>query len=225
MTRLTRPSRAIAASSAALALALLLAGCGSDDSTTTDRGAASPGARSASPTGSATASPTGTPAAGARNDADISFATMMIPHHAQAVEMADLVLGTDGIDAAVVDLAERIKGAQGPEIEQMRGWLAGWGAAVPAADDELGGMGGMDHDTDPMPGLMSDADMAAIGDATGAEAQDLFLEQMVAHHRGAVVMATKELRTGENAAAQELAQAIITAQRAEIDTMTELLGG
>jgi len=45
---------------------------------------------------------------------------------------------------------------------------------------------------------MSDADMAALEDATGAEAEDLFLEQMVAHHRGAIAMAKTELRAGED---------------------------
>jgi len=220
MTRLVRPTRALAVAATALALALLLAACGSDDSTGTDGSAAS--------TGGTSASPTGAPAAGPHNDADVIFAMMMVPHHAQAVEMAGLVLDKEGIDPAVVELAERIKAAQGPEIEQMRGWLAGWDAPVPAADGDLdgtGGMAGMDHGTGSMPGMMSDTDVTRLEDTTGSEATDLFLEQMTRHHRGAIVMATTELGSGESSDAKALAQDIIDAQRAEIATMTELSGG
>lgn len=51
---------------------------------------------------------------------------MMVPHHAQAVEMSDLMLTKEGIPAAVTGLATRIKAAQGPEIEKMTGWLKSW---------------------------------------------------------------------------------------------------
>lgn len=62
------------------------------------------------------------PASGAI-DADVMFASMMIGHHQQAVDMSDLVLVKDGVDPRVVDLAQRIKAAQAPEIEKMQGWL------------------------------------------------------------------------------------------------------
>ena len=55
------------------------------------------------------------------------FAAMMVPHHAQAVEMSDLLLAKPDVDPTVADLATRIKSAQAPEIAQMNGWLAGWG--------------------------------------------------------------------------------------------------
>ncbi|MBT9405158.1 DUF305 domain-containing protein, partial [Salmonella enterica subsp. enterica serovar Typhimurium] len=61
------------------------------------------------------------------NEADAMFASMMIVHHEQAVEMSDIVLAKDDVDPRVADLAERIKAAQGPEIEQMQGWLDDWG--------------------------------------------------------------------------------------------------
>src|SRR6188768_98576 len=53
------------------------------------------------------------------NNADIMFTTMMIPHHEQAIEMADMVIDEDGIDPGVVTLAKTIKAAQAPEIELM----------------------------------------------------------------------------------------------------------
>jgi uncharacterized protein (DUF305 family) len=75
----------------------------------------------------ATASATTTPGAEAHNQADAMFAMHMIPHHQQAIEMSDMVLAKQGIDPRVTELAKQIKAAQGPEIEQMQGWLSQWG--------------------------------------------------------------------------------------------------
>ena len=62
------------------------------------------------------------------NTADLQFAQTMIPHHRQAVAMADIALDpTVGASAKVVDLAKRIERTQGPELEMMSGWLTSWG--------------------------------------------------------------------------------------------------
>ncbi|AII11311.1 DUF305 domain-containing protein [Rhodococcus opacus] len=74
-----------------------------------------------------------TAAADTHNQADVTFAQQMIPHHAQAIEMSDVVLAKDGIDPRVTDLANQIKAAQGPEIEQLQGWLTEWGQSMPMA--------------------------------------------------------------------------------------------
>jgi uncharacterized protein (DUF305 family) len=152
------------------------------------------------------------PSASAANAADVTFAQMMIPHHEQAVEMSEDILAKDGVDQRVVDLATQIKAAQDPEIKQMKSWLTAWGA------DE--GMSGMNHGTT---GMMSDDDMMALQDASGAEADKLFLEQMTLHHEGAIAMAQTELDAGENADAKAMAQAIVTSQTAEIRVMKDLL--
>lgn len=149
------------------------------------------------------------------NAADEMFVTMMIPHHEQAIAMADLILGKDGIDERVSELAQQIKDAQGPEIETMMSWLSAWGA--PYDDVQPGGMNHGD-------GMMSDDDMAALESATGAEASRLFLEQMTQHHQGAIDMAQSELDAGQNADALALAQMIFDAQTAEIATMQDILG-
>ena len=104
------------------------------------------------------------------NDADVMFAQMMIPHHEQAIEMSDELLEKDGVDEQVRDLAQQIKDAQQPEIDQMKDWLDEWGA------DELdgtGGMGGMDHGMGD--GMMSDDDMDRLEEADGTDASRLFL--------------------------------------------------
>ena len=63
----------------------------------------------------------------AHNNFDAMFAQHMIPHHQQAIEMSDMILGKQGTDPRVTELAKQIKTAQGPEIEQMKGWLTEWG--------------------------------------------------------------------------------------------------
>lgn len=154
------------------------------------------------------------PQAAAANDADIAFTAGMIPHHEQAIEMSDIVLGKDGIDPRVGELAERIKAAQGPEIDRLQGWLRDWGA-------EHAGHGG-DH-AGHGDGMMTEEDLAALRDASGADASRLFLEQMIAHHEGAVQMAETQIAEGGNADAIALAREIASAQTAEIQQMRDLL--
>lgn len=153
------------------------------------------------------------------NAADVMFVGLMIPHHEEAVEMSDILLAKEGVDDEVVELAEAIKAAQGPEIEQMQAWLDEW-ESMPAE-----GMGGMDHgDEGGMGGQgMSDEDMDALADASGAEANDLFLELMIEHHEGAIEMAQDELDEGQHPDVLELARAIVDSQSAEIELMREML--
>lgn len=190
--------RIAAAAALVLAGGLALAGCSS----------AAPTDHSSMPGMDHSASDA--PASGA-NDADAMFAAMMIVHHEQAVEMSDLVLGTEGVDPRVADLAERIKAAQAPEIEKMQGWLDEWGVDAPA--------GGMDHGD----GMMSEGDMAALEAASGAEASRLFLEQMIVHHEGAITMAETQIADGQDADAVALAEDIVAAQGDEIAEMKEIL--
>jgi uncharacterized protein (DUF305 family) len=148
----------------------------------------------------------------AHNADDIMFAQHMIPHHSQAVEMADILLAKDDVDPRVVELAEQIRAAQAPEIEQMNGWLQAWGnPAMPA----------MDHGD--MEGMVAPEDIEALRNAPGPEATKLFLNQMIAHHEGAITMAQDEIDTGEYGPAVEMSRAIIASQQQEIDTMKSIL--
>ncbi|WP_404312485.1 DUF305 domain-containing protein [Agrococcus terreus] len=187
----------------ALALALGLGGCAA---------ANAPAGSSAEP-GTSTGSST---AASEANAADQMFVTMMIPHHQQAVEMADMLLAKPDADERVLELAQRIKDAQGPEIEQMQAWLDDWGMPMETGG---GGHGGMGHGD----GMMSDDDMAALEEASGAEASRLFLEQMIVHHEGAVEMAEDEVEDGAHPDVVALARQMADAQTAEIAEMEALL--
>ena len=152
------------------------------------------------------------------NMADLMFARMMIPHHEQAVEMSDIVLAADGVSAEARDLATRIKEAQQPEIDLMEGWLDDWGNAMGQGMNGMGDMEGMSDD-----GMLDDEEMDALRDASGPQAEELFLEGMIEHHEGAIEMAEQELEDGAYAPALELAEDIIDTQRAEIEEMEDLL--
>jgi uncharacterized protein (DUF305 family) len=137
----------------------------------------------------------------------------MIPHHAQAVQMADLILArTD--NAQVKALATRIKAAQAPEIATMSGWLTGWGEKTPSTAMA----GGMD-----MGGMMTEAEMSKLKSAPMGKADEIFLTLMPEHHKGAIAMARMELSDGANPEAKKLAQSIIDSQTAEITEMKALL--
>ncbi len=196
---------------ALLAAAVLLSACGADDST------AQPAATTQATTPAD--ADEATSAAEPHNEADVMFAQSMIPHHVQAMEMSDVVLAKDGVDPKVTELAEKIKAAQGPEIDTMQSWLQAWGEDAP---DTSEGMGHSAHGG-AMAGMMSPEDMKALEDASGPAATRLFLEQMTKHHEGAIAMARTEVTGGQNPAAMALAQQIIDDQQAEIAQMRQLL--
>ena len=136
---------------------------------------------------------------------------MMIPHHEQAVEMADVALANDTASQDVKALAAQIKAAQDPEIQTMKGWLAQWGASESA--------GQMDHG-----GMMSDDDMSSLMGASGPEFNQMWLTMMIEHHEGAVEMAQDVLATTSNPEVEQLATAVVQGQEKEITTMKEMLG-
>lgn len=155
------------------------------------------------------------------NATDVAFAQGMIPHHGQAVQMADMALAIS-TNAEVRSLAEQIKAAQSPEIEQMTTWLTDWGQSVPdpnaMMDDNMDHSGGM-----MMSGMMSAADMARLENASGTDFDRMFLEMMVLHHEGAIEMAEQQLADGMYQPTKDLAQAVITGQQAEIEEMNALI--
>jgi uncharacterized protein (DUF305 family) len=150
-----------------------------------------------------------------RNDADVEFAQGMIPHHQQAVEMAELA-ATRAASPKVKELAGTIAAAQAPEITQMTGLLTTWGAPPPATSDG--------HDMHgSMPGMMSDAEMASLEKLDGRSFDKKFLEMMIEHHEGALQMTTAEQQRGQNPEAKALAKKIETDQTAEIQQMQTML--
>ncbi|GAB7191695.1 DUF305 domain-containing protein [Kineococcus sp. NUM-3379] len=210
-------ARRLGALTAAAGLSLVLAACGGGDSGSGGHDMGSMGS-SATPSASAgspaTEAAPGAPAAG-HNNVDTAFAQDMIVHHEGAVEMASLAAERAG-SQQVKDLALEIIAAQGPEIEQMSGWLESWGEPVEAAGEHSAHGGGM-------PGMMSEEEMGAMEDASGAEFDRMFLEGMIEHHRGAVDMARTEQAEGADPDAKALAATIEADQTREIAEMQRLL--
>jgi uncharacterized protein (DUF305 family) len=200
------PRRVLLAVATATAL-LASSACGGDDPSGSgmDHGSAM------TPTASASAG------AAAFNDADVMFTQMMIAHHREAIEMAEMA-DTRAADPEVKSLAEKIKAAQQPEIDTMTGWLSDWGQPVP-----LPGMSAPSMGHGAMPGAMSPADMKTLEAAKGTAFDKQFLTMMITHHQGAITMAQDEIKNGSNPDAKALAQKIVTDQQAEITTMQTIL--
>jgi len=155
---------------------------------------------------------------------DIAFAQGMIPHHQQAVEMADAALDpASDASPEVKKLAKQIKGAQDPEIQQMTQWLQQWGAptTMPGASGDMDSMdhGGHDMGGIAMSGMMTAEQMQQMRQATGSAFDTMWLQMMIAHHEGAITMSEQVKAGSSNEEVTALANAIITGQRAEIETM------
>ena len=182
--------------------------------------------------------------------ADTTFMQEMIHHHAQALEMVDLVEG-DLEDAEVQAIAARIRDAQGPEIEIMATWLVANDQPVPGvaggAGVDLEGLGAvlLEEHADPgdghggghgdghgviqdggaahdMPGMASPEQLQELGAATGRQADLLFLELMTAHHAGALVMLDEHGLGGSDLRAMEIGDEMSAEQRAEIGRMEDI---
>ena len=140
---------------------------------------------------------------------DIMFAQMMIPHHQQAIDMSSLAVSR-ALSPEVKALALKISAEQGPEIEQMRSWLKAANAAT-----EMGHQMSMD-------GMLSDAELERLTNASGEEFDQLFILGMIAHHEGAIEMAQMVVDS-KNPEARELGTTVIKIQSLEIAELKALL--
>jgi uncharacterized protein (DUF305 family) len=213
----TFPARAkILVPAIAAAAALTLAACNSSndsDSSMSNMSGSATMSSMAHATSSAAPSTSVSGQPADYNEADVTFLQMMYPHHAQAIEMAKLVPSRSQ-NPEVIALAADIDKAQGPEMEQIASLLKRFGKPAPSAD--------MGHSSS-MPGMMTTEQLTELGGKSGAEFDRMFLTMMIEHHTGAIDMGTKEQSEGRNAEVVTLAETIVTAQRAEIETMKTLL--
>ncbi|WP_282084098.1 DUF305 domain-containing protein [Streptomyces tendae] len=146
------------------------------------------------------------------NSADVSYARMMIQHHAQALKMTELV-PEQAESGQIKKLAERISAAQGPEIKAMEGWLETHGEKVTG--------GGHDHAA--MPGMATEAQLKKLRAAEGKAFDQLFLTLMITHHEGAISMATDVKSEGNNVLIEEMADDVVAQQTSEISRMRAML--
>ena len=137
---------------------------------------------------------------------DINFAEMMIPHHEQAIEMSEIAF-KNTMNSEVLQLAQEIKEAQAPEIDLMKSW-----AGVKVST----------HAGHMMDGMLSEDELNALREASGAEFDRLFLQGMIKHHQGAIEMAM-DVKNSNSMVVADLSAAIIKQQEIEITRMEELL--
>ncbi len=156
------------------------------------------------------------------NHSDIAFVQMMVPHHAQALQMSRLA-PSRAASPDVRRLAQRIDAAQGPEIVLMASWLEQQGVAVPTAAEDPMSYDHSDHGHDAMEGMLTPGQMKQLEAARGARFDRLFLAGMIDHHRGALAMAETVGAGGSAVQVAELAADVSSGQSAEISRMQGLL--
>ena len=165
----------------------------------------------------ATRSPS-TSAAQAHNSADITFAQNMMPCHKQAIQMSEIILTKQGLDPRVVQVANQIKAAEGPDIQGMQSWLSQWQqSTTPSSAAGMPAMQGMT-------GMASPEQMTALQNAVGADASKQFLTLMIQNHQHAIMLAQSEINSGQYPPAVAMAHSIATTEQQEVNSMQGILG-
>ena len=152
--------------------------------------------------------------------AEAGFARDMSAHHAQAVEMAEIVRDRTENEGVKV-LAEDVALTQQGQIGLMQGWLSIWGLSPTGPEPAMAWMGMPTEGL--MPGMASPEEVEALAEAPPEEADRMFLELLIPHHRAALEMARAVLGETDRSAVEELAGAIESSQRSEIEVMQEML--
>jgi uncharacterized protein (DUF305 family) len=151
--------------------------------------------------------------------ADVKFMQGMIHHHAQALDMTELI-GARTQNPDMKRLGLRIQVSQTDEIKMMQQWLEARGQNVPGRHAHH--MPG----ATPMPGMLTSDEMTRLAGATGTEFERLFLEGMIKHHGGAIVMVQELFATpgaGQQSDVFAFASDVEADQKMEIDRMGAML--
>ena len=209
--RARRAARVVAATAAAAVLALGAAGCGGDDPGT-GMGDGGMGMGSGPSERSERSEPSGPAVAvSERHDEDdVTFAQEMIPHHAQALRMVEMV-ERHGASDELADLAAQMETAQEREIGLMEQMLETWGEDLPDSGLMGHGMSGMDGEA-----------LERLEDVRPDDFDSMWALMMIEHHEDAVEMSEVELDEGVNPEAHQLARDIIEAQTREIAQLEDI---
>ena len=162
------------------------------------------------------------------DSAEAGFARDMTEHHAQAVQMSQLVMQRSE-DEDVRRLAVDIDNNQNFERGQMAAWLTEWGLPRARSGERMAWMEGHEHSAMelpegvPMPGMASPAEIQELTDASGEEAEVLYLQLMTTHHIAGVEMAQAALELAEDPELRGAAQRMVDAQAGEIALMRDML--
>jgi uncharacterized protein (DUF305 family) len=151
---------------------------------------------------------------------EAGFARDMIVHHAQAVQMAEIIRDKTKSDSMRL-LASDISLTQQAQIGIMQGWLQAWGLPITGEEPAMAWMG---HPTDGlMPGMATPDEIDRLYTLPPDRADVLFLRLMIAHHQAAIPMAQAVLKRTDEPEVSQLANSIIASQRAEIENMKAMV--
>lgn len=156
------------------------------------------------------------------DSAEAGFARDMMVHHAQAVEMAEILRDKTESEEMRI-FATDVALTQQAQLGQMEGWLAVWGLLPTGAEPPMAWMGEPVADGARMPGMASPEQLEDLRKASPKEADELFLRLMIPHHAGSHPMAEAVLAQTERPEVERLASAIASSQRGEIETMQRML--
>lgn len=146
---------------------------------------------------------------------DVGFMQDMGYHHEQAVQMSILLIDKDDVDPDLKDYAMEILVGQRYEMGLMNGIVDRFGYSFEPDQVAMEWMGAP-LPLDEMEGLASDAEMAELRDAEGADAEALWLSLMSEHHLGGLHMADWEARHGGDETTRNIARAMVYTQRGEV---------
>lgn len=149
------------------------------------------------------------------SDSEVTFTRDMAAHHAQAIEMA-LIIRDRSTDDELRTLALDIMLTQQAQIGQMQGWLSVWNQPLIGTEPPMNGMG-------EMMGLATEEQIAALRTLPIDQAEIAFLQLLIRHHQGAVLMSQEALREATQPEVVDLASKTIAAQQSEIEYMQQLL--
>ncbi|HUQ45308.1 MAG TPA: DUF305 domain-containing protein [Gemmatimonadaceae bacterium] len=187
-------------------------------------------ASAVAPDAAAQTPPATAPSGKRHTAADVQFMRGMIAHHAQAIVMAAMA-PTHGASAHVGLFGKKVMVSQRDEIELMQDWLKDHGEAVPDSNDAMShhamhkDMSASEHAT-LMPGMLTTAQLAQLGQARDTTFDRLFLTFMIQHHEGALAMVARLFDTpgaGQSPEIFGFATGVDADQRAEIARMQGML--
>jgi uncharacterized protein (DUF305 family) len=158
----------------------------------------------------------------ASSDVDVGFLQDMRVHHEQAVLMSDIFLARPDIDPQLVPIAKGIQFGQSIEIGIMLQLLRDMGAPTEGEEGQAMAWMGMAMDAEEMPGLATDEQLDELRAATGTDADQLFIDLMVPHHRSGIDMAEYAAEYGKNPDVRTYARSWADSQAEEIQEMESL---
>ena len=152
--------------------------------------------------------------------AEAGFARDMSVHHAQAVEMAEIVRDKTQSEEIRLLAADMALTQQG-QIGRMQGWLDSWNLPATGTEPAMSWMG---HPTEGrMPGMASPEEIQRLQNASPQKADKIFFKLMIRHHQAAVPMAEAVMERTDRPEVENLAGAIAASQKGEIQVMEDML--